>query len=746
MIFEFLGPFFGNHLLVWGAAAAAAPVLIHLAHRRRLKRINWGAMRLLSQMMARSRRRLFLDEWLLLLIRILILLTLALALMRPRLPIRGDAEAAAIVRQGPVAAVVLIDDGLASGAGRGQTALDDMKELAAAYVRGLKDGDEISILRMSQLSAPAADPIFDRAAAEGLIRAAMPTDIASDAPALIEAGLTQLARHVNADVEIVLVTDGAAFAWKAGDRARWAPIRRRFDAAIDPGRRPRLIVLAPGPAEPPENLAVSALRVDRALTPPRRPVSIRVEVRHTGRRPLQDGRRPPEGALLRLAVDGRTVDERPVHVEAGARQELNFTCTFAAAGSHVVEATLEGARDALARDDRRALVVDVVEKMPVLLVEGDSGSRIDGSLGLFALALNSTEGDKDLFHVTRIPLTELPSARLDNYRVVVLGDVPALDASLTAAVERFVAAGGSVLAAVGPRTDVDLINRLCARGGDGFFPAPIARIVDIDPPATASASGHPAMSAFRDRPGDIWKDVRIRRCARLDLGAVDPSTVSVLASMNTGDPLIVLRRRGLGSAAVIATSLDDAWSDLPSQAVFVPLVREVTGFLGGTMLPPRNVTPGDRLSYIGDGESVLVAEGPDNARYPLKPGAWEGRHALVSEPALSAGVYKVVDPGRDRPVHYAVALDPEASALAPLSEEDRRVLLAGLNSYSIRNVGELHQAVDPAVRRPVELWPWLVAASILLLFLETWITRRQSLREERAAAPTMAGQGVGGGR
>jgi hypothetical protein len=72
---EFLNPF-----LLGGLAAMSAPVIIHLLHRRKIKQVDWGAMRFLLQMLAQRRRRLLLDELLLLLARVLLVGCVALAI------------------------------------------------------------------------------------------------------------------------------------------------------------------------------------------------------------------------------------------------------------------------------------------------------------------------------------------------------------------------------------------------------------------------------------------------------------------------------------------------------------------------------------------------------------------------------------------------------------------------------------------------------------------------------------------
>ena len=113
-MFEFLNPF-----LFGGLAAVAAPLIIHLLHRRKVKQMDWGAMRFLAELIAQQRRRLFLEELLLLLVRALLVACLALAMVRPAFHSRnGEVDGNAPVRQSRVAAILLVDDSPSCAAGR----------------------------------------------------------------------------------------------------------------------------------------------------------------------------------------------------------------------------------------------------------------------------------------------------------------------------------------------------------------------------------------------------------------------------------------------------------------------------------------------------------------------------------------------------------------------------------------------------------------------------------------------------
>lgn len=74
-----------NPLLVWGLAAIAAPILIHLLLRQRPRPRAWAAMRWLQAAMQAAQRRYKLTNLLLLLLRCLAIALLALAMSRPSL-------------------------------------------------------------------------------------------------------------------------------------------------------------------------------------------------------------------------------------------------------------------------------------------------------------------------------------------------------------------------------------------------------------------------------------------------------------------------------------------------------------------------------------------------------------------------------------------------------------------------------------------------------------------------------------
>ena len=75
-------PFIHPWIFALGAGCVSLPIIIHLLNRRRFKVKPWAAMQFLLESVRRNRRRLQIEELILLALRCLILLALAAAVSR----------------------------------------------------------------------------------------------------------------------------------------------------------------------------------------------------------------------------------------------------------------------------------------------------------------------------------------------------------------------------------------------------------------------------------------------------------------------------------------------------------------------------------------------------------------------------------------------------------------------------------------------------------------------------------------
>src|SRR5262245_51838271 len=104
---------FLSPLLIWGTVLGAIPLIIHLLNRRRFRRVDWAPMHYLKLTIQRNRRRIQIEQLLLLLLRIALPILLFFFLARP--VINPTGLEGWLGGGGRSSQVVLVDDSLSMG-------------------------------------------------------------------------------------------------------------------------------------------------------------------------------------------------------------------------------------------------------------------------------------------------------------------------------------------------------------------------------------------------------------------------------------------------------------------------------------------------------------------------------------------------------------------------------------------------------------------------------------------------------
>jgi hypothetical protein len=200
--------FLNAGLLAAGLAAVSIPILIHLLMRQRRKPVRWAAMRFLMEAYRKQRRRLRLQQWILLATRCLIVALLALALGRPLLEASGLISGA-----GGRSVYLLIDNSIASGARvDSASALEQHKASAREALASLGEGDRAGLITLGGPAESIVVPASaDIAAVRRLVDAIEPTDSSAD----LRSAFDQLRTVASADqdsdeIVAMVISDFAA--------------------------------------------------------------------------------------------------------------------------------------------------------------------------------------------------------------------------------------------------------------------------------------------------------------------------------------------------------------------------------------------------------------------------------------------------------------------------------------------------------------------------------------------------------
>ena len=192
-----LAAFVSPGLFYAGTCAVCVPILIHLLARRRFRRIRWAATDFLIDAERRSRRRIRLEEWVLLALRCLAVLLAAMVVARPFLTPRGLATGWGGTRR--TERVFVIDDSFSMGYRSEDGTWFDRAKLAVRrvldVVRRETPDDTVTIVRMSAVDRPVESGAYldDERARELLARldALSPSQRSIDSAAVVQ-GLADL--------------------------------------------------------------------------------------------------------------------------------------------------------------------------------------------------------------------------------------------------------------------------------------------------------------------------------------------------------------------------------------------------------------------------------------------------------------------------------------------------------------------------------------------------------------------------
>lgn len=176
-----------------------------------------------------------------------------------------------------------------------------------------------------------------------------------------------------------------------------------------------------------------------------------------------------------------------------------------------------------------------------------------------------------------------------------------------------------------------------------------------------------------------------------------------------GGPLLLAGEQEGRRAVVLTFALSD--SDLPLRIAFPVLIANIASWLnpGRAFDAPTGLGPGDPVAITpGPDTTAVLVEKPDGSTW-LQP--VESGPVLFGE-TEQTGLYHVLlrTRGGDRDAgHFAVNLfQPGESRLLPASS-----LRLGQST--------VEQPADGENVGQLELWPWLAALAVLILFVEWWV-------------------------
>ncbi len=708
-------------LMAFGAFAAAIPVIIHLFNRTRYRIVKWGAMHLLDSVVRVNRRRVRIEQLVLLLIRMALPAALALFMAKPVLTgfkaLPGDVKRSL---------AIALDTSYSMEAGAGeQSSFARAKREADALLGGLMRGSDAVLVPMAgTLPEALTVPTVNIAACKTGVAGLRGGFGAADVAGAFDAALARIPDLRNADRELVVLSDFQRVSW--AESSSYAALAERIRALPV---RPYITLFRVG-AEHKENVCVESLAFSKLVIGVGAKVHVKAALRNFGERRYA-------GLRVKCRLDGRDHEAAEIALGPGERSQVMFMANFDAAGSHYVEVATEG--DPLGADNTLCAAVQVWDAIPVLLASGELGAEpLRGETDYLEVALAPFMAGNtplaDLLRTKTVDVRELGAQTLSSYKVVVLANTGRLPAEALEALADFVRTGGGLLWFPGAATDTGWANTELVR--EGLLPAQIggqAGSPDAREQQTTIVGDrfdHEALALFNLPENGTIAGAEIRQWLAFQV-AKEAAGVNVLARLATGDPFLLESACGEGRVIACATACDADWSNLPARATFVPLMQQLVTYLASTVYPPRNVEVGKALvAFVPAAKAglKLTVVCPDGAERRIDVVLKGTRGVATFTATERPGLYVMTGEGLS-PMHFVVSTSREESDLALLSADELARIGAALQADVVGS-GQEYDALQTTRRHGREIWRWFFWGAVALLFgellIEQFFARRKA--------------------
>lgn len=634
--------------LLLGLLGLAIPIAAHLLGREPPRTIPFAALRFLLPDDPTVTRRRALQNPLLLAIRLLLLALAVLVLARPA---ALDPSGVAIVAE-PHDAVILVDGsaGMTLRVGE-QTLMQRAAERAEEVLGALPPDTRVGLLT-SDPDGPTLEPTADL----DRVRDTLQEWIAAGAPrpgawTMAEAipRATALLGDAQADRKRVI------YAVSDPTQGGLAGLTSTTDAGV---LVVPLSVVAPD-ATPPTHVGIA--EVTWASVPEIDPRAVRI----TARVHRSGGGDDVLTVLLALAIGDQEVTRATVDLAADATESVEFTHvllgeeTFAAA-----TLSLDLPEDPLPIDDTRHAWLSADDAVEVTIVNGDpSELRAHDEVFFLATAVGVTDRQQRLRLVSLAPdqlesrIRERGDRALAGTDVLVLANTRAPTEDVSPAILAAVQRGMGLWITMGDRVEPDAYNArlgpvlpLLLREAVQVGTAPglaQARIEGFAPPDLS----HPVFRGWGGELGLTGAQVR-----KIVLCEPDPARRATIAlSYTSGAPALVTRAAGSGRVALLTTTVDRDWADLPLRPGFVPLATAVLDYLGdsGANARSASVFVGEPRALRGDAGLTITT--PDGRELAVAVG--DAGVATFTE-TFTPGHYRG---DAETPITFVVAVDPRES-------------------------------------------------------------------------------------
>ncbi len=704
---------FLNPLILFGLAAAAIPLILHLLNLRKLKTIEFSTLAFLKELQQTKIRRFKLRQLLLLIIRTLIIIIIVLAFSRPAL--RGTVLGG-IGSHAHSTIILILDDSFSMSIRDEEGQLfNQAKDAALKIIDLLKDGDEIFLIKLSNVQSHEQILSHDFDIVRRTINESKISEIRNGLEPAIRIASKLISQSKNANKEVYLVSDFQKTLIEKIKKDTAPNIETLFEEGVN------IFIINIGSKEN-SNAATDSVSVETKLFEKNKPVVIKSVIKNYGKLALKN-------FVVSLYLDGIRVAQRSVDIDPWSEATVDFSAIVKRTG--FIKGYVELENDNLEQDNRRYFTVYVHENLKTAIV---SASTDDSKFLKIALTAATVDNQQSYFKITEVKPALLSTLDFTNIDVLIIQSFDNINENQLNLIKLFLARGGGVVIFPESNFRIEELNNFLSQinipraGGllrvSGQTDVYLKKF-DLD---------HPVFYG-------IFEEVNQGNKKKIE----SPQIFFVISQrpVKSGHPIITLSdgnsflteyKTDGGTVLFYSISPTLSWSDFPLKSMFAPLIYRSIHYaafgqqFSTSTLVNRDIIVNLKTNLTGTAKYKLIS--PDGIEQYLpslaenKPGISKD---LVSLSQLTqSGIYELSD-GINLCAIVAVNIDNKESDLRKASDYNLTEFFDGfkIDQKYIKHLdaGKKIQEEILTSRFGFELWKYAIMLVILLVVIEMFVAR-----------------------
>jgi hypothetical protein len=661
-------------------ATIAIPIIIHLFHFRRFKKVYFTNVRFLKEVKQETSSRQKIRNLLVLTMRILAIAMLVLAFAQPFLP-KSDQ-----VKQGMQAISLFIDNSFSMNA-RAQEAplLELAKKRAREIVQAYPETDRFQILT-NDLEGQDQRLISKEEALnriEEIRSSPLSQELSKVALRQAQCLATGKAEHKTAF-------------WLTDFQRSVTDLSKVKDTTVQ-------YQLIPLRAVQERNVSIDSAWFDSPVQILNQPANLFVKISNQS---------DVESEEIRLSLqhDGQVKPAGSLQIPARSSRIDTVSFTILHPGWHQVKLSVTDFP--VQFDDDYYASFYVAERIQVLSInEGNSNKY-----------LNKVFAGAPYFTLEQMEARALDYSRLGNYQLIVLNELPVISSGLVQELKTFAQNGGHILMFPSRNAELNSYNSLLSAFEGGTMG-------EFDNTARQASQINTEEFVFRDV--FLNKNEQLRLPSTQGNFPLSPGKGEVILGCRDGSAMLNKYSSGEGALYCSAAPLQDEWNDLVRNAeIFVPLLFKTA--ISGSKSRQIAYTIGKeevleaRHKVVAGGETIykLKKSGTGDQEFIPEQRILGSKVLLTPGKSIQeSGWYRLGLQADSLVAEYAFNLDRKESDLSYYSDAELETQLQpNLQLLSETAEANFTQVVGEQ-NQGVVLWRWFLVFALLFLALETLFLR-----------------------